>query len=86
VLAGRLGVAQPSAGLGWELTAITAVIVGTATPAGWRPGAFATFCGLLLLALVINLFNLEGTINSYWQWVPRGAFLLPVVAVQTRLG
>jgi ribose/xylose/arabinose/galactoside ABC-type transport system permease subunit len=85
VLAGRLGVAQPSAGLGWELTAITAVIVGAATPAGWRPGAFATFCGLLLLALVFNLFNLEGTINSYWQWVLRGAFLLLVVAVQTRL-
>jgi ribose/xylose/arabinose/galactoside ABC-type transport system permease subunit len=86
VLAGRLGVAQPSAGLGWELTAITAVIVGAATPAGWSPSAFATFCGLLLLALIFNLFNLEGTINSYWQWVLRGAFLLLVVAVQTRLG
>lgn len=85
LLAGRLGVGQPTAGLGWELTAITAVIVGGTTPAGWRPGAFATLAGLLLLAVVFNLFNLEGTVNSYWQWVLRGVFLLGVVFLQARL-
>jgi ribose/xylose/arabinose/galactoside ABC-type transport system permease subunit len=85
LLAGRLGVGQPTAGLGWELTASTAVIIGAITPAGWRPGAFNTLAGLLLLAVIFNLFNLEGTINSYWQWVLRGVFLLFVVAVQGRL-
>ena len=85
LLAARVGLGQPTAGLGWELTAITAVIVGASASEGGRAGAGATLTGLLVLALLINLLNLEGTLTSYWQWVIRGAFLLVVVLTQDRL-
>jgi ribose transport system permease protein len=41
--------------------------------------------GVLLLGVIFNIFNLEGTISSWWQWVLRGVFLLAVVIVQNRL-
>jgi ribose/xylose/arabinose/galactoside ABC-type transport system permease subunit len=40
----------------------------------------------LLLAVMFNVFNLEESLNSYWQWVLRGAFLIAVVGLQNRLG
>ncbi|WP_439629993.1 ABC transporter permease [Gemmata sp.] len=86
VLAARVGVGQPTAGLGWELAAITAFVLG-ATSLGGRPaGAGSTLVGVLLLAVVFNAFNLEGSISSSWQWVLRGAILIGVVALQHRIG
>jgi ribose transport system permease protein len=40
---------------------------------------------VLLLSVILNVFNLEGSLSSYWQWVLRGVFLLAVVVTQTRL-
>ena len=40
---------------------------------------------MLLLGVIFNLFNLEGTITPWWQGVLRGIFLLGVVVVQARL-
>ncbi len=85
VLAARLGAGQPVAGTGWELDAIAAVVVGGTLLTGGQGGAGATLVGVLLLGVIFNLFNLEGTISPWWQWVLRGAFLLGVVLVQARL-
>jgi ribose transport system permease protein len=41
--------------------------------------------GVLLLGVILNLLNLEGTLSSWWQWVIRGAFLLAVVVLQSRV-
>lgn len=85
VLAARLGAGQPVAGIGWELDAIAAVVVGGTLLTGGQGGAGATLIGVLLLGVLFNLFNLDGGISPWWQWVMRGAFLLVVVAVQGRL-
>jgi ribose transport system permease protein len=85
VLAGRLGAGQPVAGTGWELDAIAAVVVGGTLLTGGQGGAGSTLIGVLLLGVIFNLFNLEGTISPWWQWVLRGSFLLGVVVVQSRL-
>lgn len=85
ILASRLGAGQPVAGNGWELDAIAAVVVGGTLLTGGQGGAGQTVVGVLLLGVIFNLFNLEGTISSWWQWVLRGAFLLVVVIVQNRL-
>ena len=82
VLAARLGSGQAVAGTGWELDAIAAVVVGGTLLTGGEGGAGATLVGVLLLALIFNLFNLEGTISPWWQGVLRGAFLLGVVVIQ----
>ena len=85
VLAARLGAGQPVAGVGWELDAIAAVVVGGTLLTGGQGGAGLTLIGLLLLGVILNLLNLEGTLSPWWQWVIRGAFLLLVVAVQGRV-
>ena len=85
VLAGRLGAGQPVAGTGWELDAIAAVVVGGTLLSGGQGGVGSTVIGVLLLGVIFNLFNLEGTITPWWQGVLRGIFLLGVVVVQARL-
>jgi ribose transport system permease protein len=82
LLTARLGTAQPVAGLGWELDAIAAVVVGGAFLSGGEGGAWATLSGVLLLGVVFNVINLEGTISSHWQSVLRGVFLLLLIAVR----
>ncbi|WP_251958663.1 hypothetical protein [Nostoc commune] len=37
---------------------------------------FPTLAGVLLLGMMYNLLNLEGTITPWWQLVLRGGFLL----------
>ncbi|HEX9940100.1 MAG TPA: ABC transporter permease [Longimicrobium sp.] len=85
VLAGRLGAGQPVAGNGYELDAIAAVVVGGTLLSGGQGGVGSTVVGVLLLGVIFNLFNLEGTITPWWQGVMRGVFLLGVVVVQSRL-
>ena len=85
VLAARLGSGQAVAGTGWELDAIAAVVVGGTVLTGGEGGAGATLVGVLLLAVIFNLFNLEGTISPWWQGVLRGVFLLGVVVIQSLL-
>ncbi len=86
LLASRLGAGQPVAGTGWELDAIAAVVVGGTPLTGGRGGVGATLVGVLLLGVILNVFNLEGTVSSWWQLVLRGAFLLAVILAQRRLG
>lgn len=86
LLAARLGAGQPVAGTGWELDAIAAVVVGGTLLTGGRGGAGATLMGVFLLGVLLNVFNLEGTVSSWWQLVLRGAFLLAVILAQLRLG
>ncbi len=85
VLAARLGAGQPVAGTGWELDAIAAVVVGGTLLSGGLGGAGSTLIGVLLLSAIFNVFNLEGTISPWWQWVLRGGFLIAVVVMQSRL-
>lgn len=85
VLAARLGAGQPVAGMGWELDAIAAVVVGGTVLTGGQGGAGLTLTGVLLLGVILNLLNLEGTLSPWWQWVIRGGFLLFVVVVQARM-
>lgn len=84
MLAARLGAGQPVAGTGWELDAIAAVVVGGTLLTGGQGGVGHTLVGVLLLGVILNLLNLEGTFSSWWQYVIRGVFLLAVVIVQGR--
>lgn len=85
MLAARLGTGQPVAAIGWELDAIAAVVVGGTLLTGGQGGVGSTLVGMLLLALIFNIFNLEGWISPWWQLVLRGVILLAVVIVQNRL-
>ena len=85
VLAGRLGAGQPVAAFGWETDAIAATVMGGTFLVGGQGSVFPTLAGVLLLGMMYNLLNLEGTITPWWQLVLRGGFLLMVVIFQQRI-
>jgi ribose transport system permease protein len=89
-LASGYGAGQPLEGVGWELAAIASVVVGGTLLTGGLGSVPATVAGALLFGLVFNILNFEngrGTISlsAYWQAVIRGAFLLLVILLQSRL-
>lgn len=90
LLAAQTYAGNPNEGVGWELSAIAAVVVGGTLLTGGKGTVFGSLVGALLLGLIFNVLNFEngyGLINlsSYWQTVIRGAFLLVVVILQNRL-
>jgi galactofuranose transport system permease protein len=85
MLASRLGAGQPVAGTGYELDAIAAVVIGGTLLTGGQGSVVSTLVGVLLLGVIFNLFNLEGTISPWYQLVLRGVILLFVVVAQNRL-
>jgi ribose transport system permease protein len=90
VLAAQFGAGQPIEGVGWELFAISAVVVGGTLLTGGEGSVATTFAGVLLLGLVFNILNFENgrgwiSLSAYWQSVIRGLFLLLVVMLQARL-
>jgi ribose transport system permease protein len=90
VLAAQFGAGQPIEGVGWELFAIAAVVVGGTLLTGGVGSVGSTLAGVLLLGLIFNILNFENglgwiSLSAYWQSVIRGAFLLLVVAIQARL-
>jgi ribose/xylose/arabinose/galactoside ABC-type transport system permease subunit len=83
LLSSRLGIAQPSLGVGFELDAIAAVVIGGGTlgGGGGGGGAIGTFLGVLILGVIDNLLN-QFNVQSYYQQIIKGLIIL--VAVLSR--
>lgn len=60
VLAGYIGFADQNIGAGAELDSIAAAVIGGASFAGGRGGVGGTLCGVLVLAVLLNLVLLLG--------------------------
>jgi len=82
ILTGQTASGQPQAALNYELTAITAVIVGGASLGGGRGGMAGTILGVFLLGLVSNALNLYG-VSAFWQPVATGIILVAAVGVDS---
>jgi ribose transport system permease protein len=67
-------------GVGLELTAISAVVLGGTVLTGGAGTIIGSLVGITLLQVVANLINRLGLTNSNWQSVVNGV-LLAVVAV-----
>lgn len=90
ILASQFGAGQPTEGVGWELFAIASVVVGGTLLTGGMGSVGSTLAGVLLLGLIFTILNFENgmgwiSLSAYWQSVIRGAFLLLVVILQSRL-
>ncbi|MGW4797428.1 ABC transporter permease, partial [Nonomuraea sp. NPDC004297] len=83
VLASRVGIAQPSVGVAFELDAIAACVIGGASLSGGRGSVRATFGGVLVLVLINNLLNLYG-VQSFWQQVLKGLIIIVVILVRRK--
>lgn len=89
-LAGALSAAYassgvPTVGVGLELTAISAVVIGGTLLSGGKGSLIGTLAGVLLLAVIQNIINQVGSLTSSVQAIVSGGFLAVVVVIQTVL-
>ncbi|HVI35089.1 MAG TPA: ABC transporter permease [Gaiellales bacterium] len=75
----------PIIGVGTELQAISAVVLGGTLLAGGAGTVLGTLIGVLLLQVIANVINQVGSLNSNWQDLVSGAILLDVVVLQRYL-
>jgi ribose transport system permease protein len=80
---GQLASASPVVGVGLELDAIAAVVIGGTALAGGRSTIVGTFFGVITFALIFNLLTLMN-VESAVQQILRGVIILGAVAVQRR--
>jgi ribose/xylose/arabinose/galactoside ABC-type transport system permease subunit len=83
LLASRLGIAQPNVGVGYELDAIAAVVIGGGILGGGGGSVIGTFGGVLTLGLIDNLLNLFN-VQSYYQQVLKGVIIIFAVLARRR--
>jgi ribose/xylose/arabinose/galactoside ABC-type transport system permease subunit len=89
-LAGALAAAYSGSGVtivgvGLELDAIAAVVIGGTLLTGGAGTVGGTLCGVLLLRVIQNVINQIGTLGSSYQSVVSGGFLVVVVVIQAYL-
>jgi len=80
VLTSRLMSGQPNAGIGFELDAIAAVVLGGASIAGGRGVIVGTLLGAMLLGVLNNGLNMLG-VSPYVQSVIKGAIILLAIFI-----
>jgi ribose/xylose/arabinose/galactoside ABC-type transport system permease subunit len=80
LLMARFSSGSPQTGLGYELQAIAAVVVGGTSLVGGRGTIAGTFAGALLIGALYNAMNLLH-IESYTQEIVLGAVILAAVTI-----
>lgn len=84
VLTSRTTAALPQAGIGYELDAIAAVVIGGTSLAGGRGSVVGTLFGALIIGTINNGMDLMG-VSSYYQQVLKGSIIvIAVLADQFR--
>jgi ribose transport system permease protein len=78
VIAARLDSAQPQLGVGYELQAIAAVIIGGTSLLGGRGSIMGTLIGALIMSVLINGLRIM-SIQTEWQNVVVGLVILVAV-------
>lgn len=78
VEASRLMTGQPTAGQGYELQAIAAVVIGGGSLQGGEGSITGTLVGAFIIGLLSNGSDLLG-VNPYWQQVIIGAIIIAAV-------
>lgn len=78
VIAARLDSAQPQLGVGYELQAIAAVVIGGTSLLGGRGSIMGTLIGALIMSVLINGLRIL-SIQTEWQNVVVGVVILAAV-------
>jgi inositol transport system permease protein len=80
VLAGRITTGQPNAGVGYELDAIAAVVIGGTSLNGGVGGIGGTVLGALLMGVINNGLDLLN-VSSYYQQIAKGLIIVGAVSL-----
>ena len=78
VLASRITTGQPNAGIGYELDAIAAVVIGGTSLNGGVGGVGGTILGALLMGVINNGLDLLN-VSSYYQQIVKGLIIVGAV-------
>jgi ribose transport system permease protein len=81
-MASRLDSSEPSAGLGYELDTIAAVVIGGASLSGGVGGIAGTVVGVLIIGVLHNGLNLSG-VSPFVQQVIIGVVIALAVTFDT---
>lgn len=78
LIASRLNSAQPALGLGYELDAIAAVVIGGTSLAGGRGSILGTIIGALIMSVLLNGLRVL-SVAQEWQTVVTGVIIIAAV-------
>jgi len=83
IITARLSSAQPTAGTGYELDAIAAVVLGGTSLAGGIGSVFGTIVGALIIGILNNALNLLN-VSPYYQLLAKGLVILIAVLLDQK--
>jgi ribose/xylose/arabinose/galactoside ABC-type transport system permease subunit len=82
VLVARVGTGSPTAGVGYELDVIAAVVVGGVSMSGGSGNVFNTIFGVLILGVLNNGLNILN-VTAYPQMIIKGGIIILAVCLDT---
>ncbi|MGS0675140.1 ribose ABC transporter permease [Shewanella sp. 30m-9] len=83
IVTARLSSAQPTAGMGYELDAIAAVVLGGTSLMGGKGRIMGTLIGALIIGFLNNALNLLD-VSSYYQMIAKASVILLAVLIDTK--
>ncbi|MFW7525706.1 ribose ABC transporter permease [Vibrio ostreicida] len=83
IITSRLSSAQPTAGMGYELDAIAAVVLGGTSLMGGKGRIMGTLIGALIIGFLNNALNLLD-VTSYYQMIAKALVILLAVLVDNK--
>ncbi|MGV8146029.1 MAG: ribose ABC transporter permease [Alkaliphilus sp.] len=83
VITARLNSAQPTAGSGYELDAIAAVVLGGTSLTGGVGSVLGTIVGVLIIGVLNNSLNLMN-VSSHYQLLIKGVVILVAVLIDRK--
>jgi len=83
IVTSRIGSASPNAGVGFELDAIAAVVVGGTSLAGGEGSVVGTIIGALIIGVLNNGLNLIN-VSPFYQAIVKGLVILLAVMVKKK--
>ncbi|UUV19046.1 ribose ABC transporter permease [Fusobacteria bacterium ZRK30] len=83
IITSRLGSAQPTAGTGYELDAIAAVVLGGTSLSGGIGSISGTITGALIIGVLGNALNLLD-VSSYYQMMIKAIVILAAVLIDRK--
>jgi ribose/xylose/arabinose/galactoside ABC-type transport system permease subunit len=80
ILVGKSGFIQPQAGLGYEMSAIAAVVIGGTSIFGGSGSVLGTFLGSVLTGLILAGLTMLA-VNPYWIGLVTGLLIILAIAL-----
>lgn len=83
IVTSRIGSASPNAGMGFELDAIAAVVLGGTSLAGGEGKVTGTIIGALIIGVLNNGLNLM-SVSPFYQLIVKGSVILLAVLLDKK--